>query len=150
MSLAALPMLAVLGVLPGLLLKFLSRGLGHWRWVDARCSATPGLPSLPTTTSKTKTASTVLRDSPTPVPLNSFAFKTGGCGLSGSGTRDLWDLFCEWESDCPPEPAAPRRLRDYFPTPHDIQQALSDDIDAAVEREEWFSCRMTALEEDFE
>lgn len=70
MSLAALPMLAVLGVLPGLLLKFLSRGLGHWRWVDARCSATPGLPSLPTTTSKTKTASTVLRDSPTPVPLN--------------------------------------------------------------------------------
>lgn len=82
--------------------------------------------------------------------MQSFAFKTGGCGLSGSGTRDLWDLFCEWESDCPPEPAAPRRLRDYFPTPHDIQQALSDDIDAAVEREEWFSCRMTALEEDFE
>lgn len=24
-----------------------------------------------------------------------FAFKTGGCGLSGSGTRDLWDLFRE-------------------------------------------------------
>lgn len=63
---------------------------------------------------------------------------------------DLWDLFCEWESDCPPEPAAPRRLRDYFPTPHAFQQALNDDIDAAVEREEWYFCRMTALEEDFE
>ncbi|KAK1863169.1 hypothetical protein I4F81_005732 [Pyropia yezoensis] len=82
--------------------------------------------------------------------VQSFAFKTGGCGLSSSGNRDLWELFFEWESDRPSEPAAPRRLRDFFPTPHALQQALSDDIDEAVQREEWFSCRLIALDESFE
>lgn len=68
-----------------------------------------------------------------------------GAVIATSGTS-----FVNGSRTVPPEPTTPRRLRDYFPTPHTFQQALRDDIDAAVAREEWFSCRMTALEEDFE
>lgn len=82
--------------------------------------------------------------------MQTLEFKTGLCGLSGSGTRDLWDLYFEWEAEDPPETAGPIRLRDFFSSSHAFHQALNDDIDEAVERENWYSCRMEALGETFE
>lgn len=81
--------------------------------------------------------------------MQSFAFQTGGCGLTIRDTRHLWDLFQEWESDSPPQDGHPKKLRDFFKTPHAFHQALSDDIDAAVHEEGWFSCRLTELGESF-
>lgn len=82
--------------------------------------------------------------------MQSFAFRTGGCGLTTRDTRHLWRLFQEWESDSPPQDGHPKKLRDFFKTPHAFHQALSDDIDAAVHDEGWFSCRLTERGESFE
>ncbi|KAK1868634.1 hypothetical protein I4F81_011119 [Pyropia yezoensis] len=67
--------------------------------------------------------------------MQSLAFRTGGCGLTTRDTRHLWGLFQEWESDSPPQDGHPKKLRDFFETPHAFHQALSDDIDAAVHDE---------------
>lgn len=82
--------------------------------------------------------------------MQSFAFRTGGCGLTTRDTRHLWELFDEWESDTPSQEGDPKKLRDFFKTPHAFHQALNDDIDAAVHDEGWFTCQLTELGESFD
>lgn len=82
--------------------------------------------------------------------FQSFAFKAGGCGLSAGDTKELWNLILEWESDTPPAEGRPKRLRDYFPTPHAMRQALAADIDEAVDNDAWYACKLTHLNDTCE
>lgn len=82
--------------------------------------------------------------------FESFVFKTGACGMSSTNVSDLWELFFEWESDTPPPDGKPKRLRDYFDSPYALCQALSDDIDEAVDNDGWYSCQLTELNETSE
>lgn len=82
--------------------------------------------------------------------LESFIFKTGGCGMSAAGANDLRSLFVEWESDGPSQPGRPKKLREYFPTPHSMRRVLADDIDEAVDSDGWYSCKLTEINETHE
>lgn len=82
--------------------------------------------------------------------FESFIFKTGGCGMSAEGANDVWNLFDEWESDGPSPGGRARKLREYFPNPHAMRQALADDIDKAVDSDAWYSCHLTELDETYE
>lgn len=75
---------------------------------------------------------------------------TGGCGMSAAGANDLWSIFAEWESDRPSQPGRPKKLREYFPTPHSMRRVLADDIDEAVDSDGWYSCKLTEINESHE
>lgn len=82
--------------------------------------------------------------------LQTFVYKTGGCGLSGTGVSDLWELFNEWEPTTPASADEPKRLTDIFPNPHALQQALSDDIDEAIGGDGWLACNMVEDGESYD
>lgn len=82
--------------------------------------------------------------------FESFVLKAGGSGLSATDVTGLWELFFEWESDSSFPARTPKRLRDYFATPHALRQALADDIDEAVDRDGWYTCNLTELGETSE
>lgn len=82
--------------------------------------------------------------------MQSFVYKAAGCGLSGTDVSDLWELFHEWEPPSTVNADEPQRLRDIFPTPHAFQQALSDDIDKAIEDGGWMACNIVEDGESYD
>lgn len=82
--------------------------------------------------------------------MQSFVYKAGGCGLSGEDVVDLWNLFDEWEPKATLKESEPARLRDIFKNAHAFGQALSDDIDEAVEADGWMACNMEEEGEAYE
>lgn len=82
--------------------------------------------------------------------IESFIFKTGGCGMSAQDANEVWTLFDEWGSDERSEAGRPKKPREYIPSPHAMRQALADDIEEAVDADAWYSCKLTELDETYE
>lgn len=77
--------------------------------------------------------------------FESFVLKASGSNLSATDVTGLWELFFEWQSDSSSPARTPKRLRDYFATPHALRQARADDIDEVVDRHGWYTCNLAEL-----
>lgn len=82
--------------------------------------------------------------------LQSFVNKACGAGLPGSNVDDLFNVFLAWQPKCSSDNDEYETLRGYFRTPHAFRQALSDDVDEAVQEEGWMRCPLTELDQTFE
>lgn len=82
--------------------------------------------------------------------LQSFVYKACGAGFPGGNVDELYSVFLAWQPNCSCDNDQYETLRGKFRTPHALRQALSDDIDEAVEEEGWMRCPLTELDQTFE